>query len=170
MSPRSLVRRLVFVAPVAIAVAFVPVPASPASRTYALASVNAATLERAREGAALKLEREECRRVLEDFRDGAGRSLVDNLAKWDRTPSEYLRMIPFLDGSSHPLCRGGRAELFAEMGTPRVFVCRSFADKQIRDPWAAENMVIHEMLHTLGLGENPPSSREITRRVNDRCQ
>jgi hypothetical protein len=79
-------------------------------------------------------------------------------------------MIPFLDGSSHPLCRGGRAELFAEMGTPRVFVCRSFAEKQIRDPWVAENMVIHEMLHTLGLGENPPSSREITRRVNDRCQ
>ena len=45
-----------------------------------------------------------------------------------------------------------------------------FAEKQIRDPWTAENMVIHEMLHTLGLGENPPSSREITRRVNDRCQ
>ena len=31
-------------------------------------------------------------------------------------------------------------------------------------------MVIHEMLHTLGLGENPPAPSEITRRVNDRCQ
>jgi len=96
MSPRSLVRRL------AVAVtltALSPVPVSPASRTYALASVHAATLERARAGA-----------------------------------------------------------------------CRSFAEKQVRDPWTAENMVIHEMLHTLGLGENPPSSREITRRVNDRCQ
>lgn len=167
MSPRSLVRRL---AAVAVTTALTPVPAAPASRTYALASVHAATLERAREGAALKLERMECRRVLEDFRDEAGRTLSENLARWDRSAADYLRMVPFLDGSSHPLCRGGRAELFAEMGTPRVFVCRSFADKQVRDPWTAENMVIHEMLHTLGLGENPPSSREITRRVNARCQ
>jgi len=56
------------------------------------------------------------------------------------------------------------------MGTPRVFVCRSFVERQVGDPWTAENMVIHEMLHTLGLEENPPSSREITRRVNDRCR
>jgi hypothetical protein len=33
-----------------------------------------------------------------------------------------------------------------------------------------ENALIHEMLHTLGLGENPPSSPEITKRVNERCQ
>jgi hypothetical protein len=31
-------------------------------------------------------------------------------------------------------------------------------------------MVIHEMLHTLGLGENPPSTFEITERVKQRCQ
>ncbi len=30
-------------------------------------------------------------------------------------------------------------------------------------------MVIHEMLHTLGLGENPPTSIEITQRVKGRC-
>lgn len=167
MSPRSLVRRLV--AAVAV-MALAAVPASPASRTYALASVHAATLERARAGAALKLETAGCQELLREFRDAEGRTLAENLARWDRTPSDYLRMIPFLDGSSHALCRGGGVELFVEMGTPRVFVCRSFAEKQIRDPWAAENMVIHEMLHTLGLGENPPSSREITNRVNDRCQ
>lgn len=167
MSPRSLVRRL---AAAVAATTLAAVPASPASRTFALASVHAATLERAREGAALKLEQPGCRQVLEDFRDEAGRTLAENLARWDRSASDYLRMIPFLDGASHPLCRGGGVELFVEMGTPRVFVCRSFAEKQIRDPWAAENMVIHEMLHTLGLGENPPSSREITNRVNDRCQ
>jgi hypothetical protein len=82
MSPRSLVRRLsVAVTLTSLAAA----PVSPAGRTYALASVHAATLERAREGAALELEQEECRRALEDFRDEAGRSLVENLAKWDRT-------------------------------------------------------------------------------------
>jgi hypothetical protein len=167
MSPKSLVRRLVASSAV---LALAPSSGSPASRTYALASVNAATLERAREGAALKLESAECQVLLREFKDGSGRPLAENLARFDRTPADYLRMIPFLDGSSHPLCRGGRAELFAEAGTPRVFVCRSFVEKQIRDPWTAENMVIHEMLHTLGLGENPPSSREITRRVGERCR
>jgi hypothetical protein len=32
-----------------------------------------------------------------------------------------------------------------------------------------ENALIHEMLHTLGLRENPPSSAEISRRVAERC-
>jgi len=51
-----------------------------------------------------------------------------------------------------------------------VFVCPNFRKEAERDPWSAENWIIHEMLHTLGLGENPPSSREITQRVNERCQ
>jgi len=31
-------------------------------------------------------------------------------------------------------------------------------------------LVIHEVLHTLGLGENPPSSATITIRVQNRCR
>jgi len=38
------------------------------------------------------------------------------------------------------------------------------------NPWLSEFMVIHEMLHTLGLGENPPSSFEITEQVMRRCR
>jgi hypothetical protein len=33
----------------------------------------------------------------------------------------------------------------------------------------AATIVIHESLHALGLGENPPSSRDITNRVERRC-
>jgi hypothetical protein len=33
----------------------------------------------------------------------------------------------------------------------------------------ADVLLIHEMLHSLGLGENPPSSREITEHVVARC-
>lgn len=51
-----------------------------------------------------------------------------------------------------------------------VFVCPSFRREAERDPWAAESWIIHELLDTLGLGENPPSSREITQRVTERCQ
>jgi hypothetical protein len=36
-------------------------------------------------------------------------------------------------------------------------------------PEEAEAALIHEMLHTLGLGENPPRSRDITARVRARC-
>jgi hypothetical protein len=33
----------------------------------------------------------------------------------------------------------------------------------------AEMTVIHEVLHTLGLGENRPSSSQITAQVRKRC-
>jgi hypothetical protein len=36
-------------------------------------------------------------------------------------------------------------------------------------PYEAEVCLIHDMLHTLGLGENPPTSSEITQRVKRRC-
>jgi len=38
------------------------------------------------------------------------------------------------------------------------------------DPFLADVALIHESLHSLGLGENPPSSSEITSRVISRCR
>jgi hypothetical protein len=38
-----------------------------------------------------------------------------------------------------------------------------------RNPYEAENIIIHEMLHTLGLGENPPAPAEIGARIVSRC-
>jgi len=48
-----------------------------------------------------------------------------------------------------------------------VFVCGTSFQTLARG--ARANALIHEMLHTLGLRENPPSSAEITRRVTERC-
>ena len=45
-----------------------------------------------------------------------------------------------------------------------------FVVRNNRSPVRAQAIVIHEVLHTLGLGENPPSSTEITARVLARCQ
>jgi hypothetical protein len=39
----------------------------------------------------------------------------------------------------------------------------------LRDPGLSASLIIHESLHTLGLGENPPSSSEITQHVERRC-
>jgi hypothetical protein len=146
-----------------------PVPRADAGQPRALVGIHATALERAREGAARRLARAECQQVFHDFRDGKGRPLAETLATFEKTPADYLRMIPFLDGASHPLCRGGRAYLFTQVGVRRVFVCPAFTGSQIAHPFNAENMVIHELLHTLGLGENPPSSGAITARVNSRC-
>ena len=55
-------------------------------------------------------------------------------------------------------------------GSRVVRVCgRRFWEAQARNPERAELVVLHEALHTLGLGENPPDSLEITRRVGARC-
>jgi hypothetical protein len=59
--------------------------------------------------------------------------------------------------------------LRTSVGVPRVFVCRPFLRTVNRERPAAEVYVIHEMLHALGLGENPPTSAFIADRVRRRC-
>jgi hypothetical protein len=171
MSPRSavLVAPCVFVA----ALAGVPQAATAGQRRVALNRTlnpfDAGAVERAKAGAARRLQQAECQKVFTDFQDREGRPLQESLERWGVGPAEYLRMIPFLDGSSQQLCRWSKVDLVTTPGTPRVLVCGQFANTQVRDPQLAEAIVIHEMLHTLGLGENPPTSTEITKRVKSRC-
>jgi hypothetical protein len=92
--------------------------------------------------------------------------------------AEYARQLPFLDGGSVPLCGRKSVRLVTIPGALQVFVCPGgtgqlnshFALVEAQSPSLAESMVIHEVLHTLGLGENPPSTFEITERVRDRCR
>jgi hypothetical protein len=49
-------------------------------------------------------------------------------------------------------------------------VCgRRFAYYFALDRAQGEIIIIHELLHSLGLGENPPSSAAITKMVEQRC-
>jgi hypothetical protein len=134
-----------------------------------LSGVDAKVVERAREGASRRLADGTCLKLLSDFKDGQGRPLTKGLEPWGVPASEYLRMLPFLRGDNMARCRSGEGVLLTTPGVPRVYVCSSFTRLQIQDPRLAEAMVIHEMLHTLGLGEDPPSSTEITARVLGRC-
>jgi hypothetical protein len=135
----------------------------------ALIPGDAYVAEIARQGAMARLRVPECRQILSDFRDDDGRPLVDNLAAFAVEPDAYLAMLPFLDGATRPLCQANQSQLLSAAGVPRVFVCKSFLKTVSEQRAMAEAYVIHEMLHTLGLGENPPSSREITRQVVRRC-
>jgi hypothetical protein len=110
-----------------------------------------------------------CQALLDELRDAEGRPLSARLAAFGVPADQYLAMIPFLDGTGRPLCKGGQSQLLTVRGVARVVVCQPFLQTVDRERVTAEVYVIHEMLHTLGLGENPPSSQEITQRVKRQC-
>jgi hypothetical protein len=123
-------------------------------------------------GAKARLERPECQRVLTDFQDAEGRPLLEILAASTLTAADYLfDRVWFVDGGDTPQCqRDSSMAAFTGPGRKVVHVCSSrFARRFERQTRAAELIVIHEMLHTLGLGENPPSTRQITEQVTRRC-
>jgi hypothetical protein len=134
-----------------------------------LPDAEARVVELVRRGAMRRLQSPECRKVLTEFADAEGRSLADRLAVFDLPPDEYLGRVAFRDGRTRGPCRGREAEMLTTPGTARILVCPAFLRTAWRDRTTAEVYVIHEMLHTLGLGENPPSSRAITERVERRC-
>jgi hypothetical protein len=117
-----------------------------------------------------KLESPGCQRIFTDFRDGAGRPLQARLDALDRTGASFLKILRFANGERLQPCQS-RGILAAT--TPHshvIFLCGlQFFEKEHRDPEFAAALVIHEMLHSLGLQENPPTSLEITSRVLERC-
>jgi hypothetical protein len=135
----------------------------------ALEPGDANVAEVARQGAIARLRNPECRQVLSDFTDAKGRRLHERLKAFGVGPDAYLAMLPLLDGESRPLCKANQSQLLTSAGVPRVFVCKSFLETVYQRRVMAEVYVIHEMLHTLGLGENPPTSQDITQKVVKRC-
>lgn len=111
-----------------------------------------------------------CRSLLTDFTDQDGRPLVDRLSALDVDIPTYLTMIVIIDDTRHVRCADG-AVAFTQPGSRVVRVCVDEL-KQVwhHDPTYTVAVIIHEVLHTLGLGENPPSSKEITRRVLAGCR
>ncbi len=130
----------------------------------------ARALERALQAADQRLAEPACLEVLTDFRDASARTLEEALGANGVSARAYLRWIVFAQDRGSKACMTNGTVAATEPGSRVVFVCpRSFAEMARSDPDRAEATVIHEMLHSLGLGENPPSSKEITKRVLLRC-
>ena len=129
-------------------------------------------VRRAVEGASLRLEEPGCQRVLSDFSDAAGRPLEAALNQLGETPAGYLRgLVLFYDGSSQRRCATGEILGGTQPGSRIIFVCPvPFFETDRRDKLATEVFIIHETLHSLGLGENPPAPVEINWRVMKRCR
>jgi hypothetical protein len=118
-----------------------------------------------------RLDDEECREVFNDFNATTlGRPLSEVLDEWGRSPADHLAALVFKDGSGKPACANPGVLAYTRVGSDTVYICATqFTRAVAADPSFAEIVLIHELLHTVGLGENPPTSREITARVLKRC-
>jgi hypothetical protein len=121
--------------------------------------------------AAERVEHPLCRAIYADFVDGAGRPLRERLERLHLSPAEHLAGLVFEDGDRDPLCRDtGDVIAYTSPLSPIVRVCTSrFVRTMHKSPPFAAATVLHEQLHTLGLGENPPKPEEITERVLAHC-
>jgi hypothetical protein len=109
-----------------------------------------------------------CQTLLEEFRDRHARPLSDRLARMGLDVQRYLEFVFFEDGSQHTQC--GSTVAYARPGARVIYLCvRTFEREWRQNGQILVAKVIHEVLHTLGLGENPPPSSEITARVRKRC-
>ena len=129
----------------------------------------AAAVERALAGARRRLERRECQAVFTVFRDREGRPLAERVQELTAAGDDVLGRLLFYDGRDTNGCRDGRRLATIQVGARVVFVCEAFEWAARRNPLLAEAALIHESLHSLGLGENPPTSQEITSRVITAC-
>jgi hypothetical protein len=127
-------------------------------------------VQRAVTGAAVRLGRPACQDLLTDFSDASGQPLSTMLAASGRTPVGAFAQLRFIEDREALQCVGGATLAFTQIGSRVIRVCgRQFKDRFLVNRKTTEFIMIHEFLHTLGLGENPPTSQAITNRVEFRC-
>lgn len=121
-------------------------------------------------GAQRKLRAPACEALLDEFRGPDGRLLRERLAPFEMPAADYVTLLVILDGGDARAgrrCQGGDAAAVTTRGRALVYVCGEVF--RSLSPGQRENVLIHEMLHALGLGENPPRPGEINVQVWRRC-
>ncbi len=125
---------------------------------------------RAVQDAASKLATPACREIFSDFRDVGGNTLQGNLDALGVSGADYLGWTLFYDGQGKRICESRGILAATSPGSRAVFVCtEQFSVVAHREPGLAAALIIHEELHSLGLGERPPDSKAITAQVIARC-
>ncbi|MBK9088578.1 MAG: hypothetical protein IPL90_05850 [Holophagales bacterium] len=120
---------------------------------------------------ATRFSRPECAALLHDFDDArTDRPLAETLCRSGLSLQAWLRSVHFLAGEGRSGCSGRGTFAYTAVGSKVVWVCPLTLEKSPRPrPGLTANVLIHETLHSLGLGEDPPSSEEISLRVEVRC-
>jgi len=121
-------------------------------------------------GASRWLARPKCQLLFSEFKDQRGRPLTAKLSELETDPERYLHLVRFVDGADSATCKRHGVLAFTAPGSRVIYLCgRDFERAWRRDPREVQATIIHEVLHSLGLGENPPSARHITYRVQELC-
>jgi hypothetical protein len=127
-------------------------------------------------GAMDRLQDPACLQIMTDFTDDLGNLLSANLQTLQQSASERLADLLFIDANDESACLDPATGAYTTPGSRVIFVCGArFATSSSPLAGAAgEILIIHELLHSLGLGERPstsdaPTSAQITRRVWTRC-
>ena len=141
---------------------------APATRVLFPPGLTRLLVEAAVGGAARRLSDPRCQAVLYDFSDADQHTLTMVLAARQQTPTQYLHTVWFVDGGSQSQCARLGVGAFTGPGHRVIFMCPRLFRLQLGSPHH-EILVIHELLHTLGLGENPPTSDRITQQITKRC-
>jgi hypothetical protein len=135
-----------------------------------LSAYDAGVVRRAVEEARTRLRVAQCEGLVDEFKDAGGLPLRKRLEAQGMTIDARLDAIRFVDASESAHCRASGTFAFAVRDGLVVYVCpRTMEKAQSRQPARVQAVVIHELLHTIGLGENPPTSTYITARVEARC-
>jgi hypothetical protein len=122
-------------------------------------------------GAARLLADQNCRQIFLDFRDASGRTLQRRLEAVGQDGAGFLGEISFANGTGRAPCVPSSRLAFTSPGSRVVYICATrFELMGRRKPAFASQMIIHELLHALGLGENPPDTHAITAQVAQRCR
>jgi hypothetical protein len=147
-----------------------PLSAEPLVGTAVRRSSRGVVFETALASATEKLASPACRLVLSDFRDASGVTLAEKLSEAGLSAPEFLARLDYRDGRNAGICHRRHFDAFTAVGGSTVWTCPggslSLGGENTR---GGANTLIHEMLHALGLDENPPTSQEINRRVRERC-
>jgi hypothetical protein len=128
-------------------------------------------VSRALQGAYTRLADPGCQAVLSDFTLPSGRSLQEVLDEQGQTGQSFLRLLLFYDGTEVPRCRKPGLLAFTQPGSRVIYICSAwFREAFELNPANVEAVIIHETLHAIGLGENPPRGEDITAQVRARCR
>lgn len=120
--------------------------------------------------AARRLDEQPCALILSEFVDDrTGLSLAQSLAATGRTASEHVRSLWFSRSTGLRRFAGQRIFAFTTPSSPVVYLCREELSRVVTKRRLLTAIVIHEVLHTLGLGNDLPSSASITHRVMSVC-
>jgi hypothetical protein len=115
------------------------------------------------------LQRSECRAVLSDFQDASGSSVSELLSRRNQSLEEHMQSLFFEDGRHLRGCQRRLWYAATSPGSHFIHVCPGKFHELLGRPLQARAVILHEVLHSLGVEEDPPSSHEITAGVLARC-